>query len=230
MHDSPLPDIHDSHEVKRTKIELERDKKWMRMLQQWDPTNEKLRKRVYKGIPNRVRWLAWKKLLNVEESMSKNPGTYSQMLAWARKYSTEARQIDSDVNRQFRDNEVYRKRYSVKQRSLFNVLNAYSIYNPELGYCQGMSGVAGVLLLFMDEEEAFWALNTLIIDKKFAMHGLFIEGFPKLTRFLEHHDRILAKLMRKLHKHFVKHNVDAILYSIKWFFVIFVERVSFKTI
>ncbi|XP_055838183.1 USP6 N-terminal-like protein isoform X2 [Episyrphus balteatus] len=228
MHDSPLPDIHDSHEVKRTKIELERDKKWMRMLQQWDPNNEKLRKRVFKGIPNRVRWLAWKKLLNVEESMKKNPGIYSQMLEWARKYSTEARQIDSDVNRQFRDNEVYRKRYSVKQRSLFNLLNAYSIYNSELGYCQGMSGVAGVLLLFMDEEEAFWALNTLIIDKKYAMHGLFIEGFPKLTRFLEHHDRILAKLMRKLHKHFVKHNVDAILYSIKWFFVIFVERIPFS--
>lgn len=213
--------------MQRTKIELERDKKWVDMIYNWKPHHPKLRKRVMKGIPDRMRWPAWKKLLRVEESIATNPDTYQRMLNMARKYSTEVRQIDSDVNRQFRDNLAYRERYSVKQVSLFNVLNAYSIYNSELGYCQGMSCVAGVLLLYMHEEEAFWALNTLIVDPKYAMHGLFIEGFPKLTRFLEHHDRIMSKMMRKLHRHFIKHNVDAILYSIKWFFVIFVERVKY---
>ncbi|XP_049307547.1 USP6 N-terminal-like protein isoform X2 [Bactrocera dorsalis] len=228
MHDSRLPDTRDSQELQRTKIELERDKKWMKMLANWNPNNEKVRRRVFKGIPDRMRWPAWKKLLNVDELIAANPDKYASMLALARKYSTEVRQIDSDVNRQFRDNVAYRQRYSVKQCSLFNVLNAYSIYNPELGYCQGMACLAGVLLLFMQEEEAFWALNQLIIDRKYAMHGLFIEGFPKLTRFLEHHDRILSKMMRKLHQHFMKHNVDAILYSIKWFFVIFVERIPYS--
>ncbi|XP_036333446.1 USP6 N-terminal-like protein isoform X2 [Rhagoletis pomonella] len=228
MHDSRLPDTRDSQELQRTKIELERDKKWVKMLANWNPNNEKVRRRVFKGIPDRMRWPAWKKLLNVDELIAANRDTYASMLALARKYSTEVRQIDSDVNRQFRDNLAYRQRYSVKQCSLFNVLNAYSIYNPELGYCQGMACLAGVLLLYMQEEEAFWALNQLIFDRKYAMHGLFIEGFPKLTRFLEHHDRILSKLMRKLHQHFMKHNVDAILYSIKWFFVIFVERIPFS--
>ncbi|XP_054090887.1 USP6 N-terminal-like protein isoform X2 [Zeugodacus cucurbitae] len=228
MHDSRLPDTRDSQELQRTKIELERDKKWVKMIANWNPNNEKLRRRIFKGIPDRMRWPAWKKLLNVDELIAANPDKYASMLALARKYSTEVRQIDSDVNRQFRDNVAYRQRYSVKQCSLFNVLNAYSIYNPELGYCQGMACLAGVLLLFMQEEEAFWALNQLIIDRKYAMHGLFIEGFPKLTRLLEHHDRILSKRMRKLHQHFMKHNVDAILYSIKWFFVIFVERIPYS--
>ncbi|XP_053965029.1 USP6 N-terminal-like protein isoform X1 [Anastrepha ludens] len=228
MHDSRLPDTRDSQELQRTKIELERDKKWVKMLTNWNVNVEKVRRRVFKGIPDRMRWPAWKKLLNVDELIEANRDTYASMLTLARKYSTEVRQIDSDVNRQFRDNLAYRQRYSVKQCSLFNVLNAYSIYNPELGYCQGMACLAGVLLLYMQEEEAFWALNQLIIDRKYAMHGLFIEGFPKLTRFLEHHDRILSKMMRKLHQHFMKHNVDAILYSIKWFFVIFVERIPFS--
>ncbi|KAM7345168.1 USP6 N-terminal-like protein isoform 1-T1 [Cochliomyia hominivorax] len=228
MHDSRLPDTRDSQEVLRTKIELERDKKWMKMLASWNPHHEKLRKRVFKGIPDRMRWPAWKKLLNVEESIEKNRDVYQRMLDLSRKYSTEVRQIDSDVNRQFRDNLAFRERYSVKQVSLFNVLNAYSIYNPELGYCQGMACVAGVLLLYMQEEEAFWALNALIVNENYAMHGLFIEGFPKLTRFLEHHDRIMLKIMPKLHKHFMKHNVDSILYSIKWFFVVFVERIPFS--
>lgn len=232
IHDTRLPSGRTAEEERMTRIELERDKKWMKMLMHWnDPKrpNDKLRKRVFKGIPNKVRWLAWKKLLNLEDTMEKNKGVYDRMLEWARKYSTEARQIDSDVNRQFREHTMYRQRYCIKQKMLFNILNAYSVYNPELGYCQGMSGVAGVLLLYMDdEEEAFWALNSLMIDKKFEMHGLFVEGFPKLTRLLEHHDRICAKLLRKLHQHFLKHNVDSILYSLKWFFVIFVERVPFS--
>ncbi|XP_017839200.1 USP6 N-terminal-like protein isoform X1 [Drosophila busckii] len=228
MHDSRLPSTRDSQEVQRTKIELERDKKWMKMLGHWPPPHEKLHKRVYKGIPDRMRWPAWKQLLNVEQAMKTNPKVYQNMLELAKQNATETRQIDADVNRQFRDNLAYRERYSVKQCSLFNVLNAYSIYNSELGYCQGMACVAGVLLLYMQEEEAFWALNALITDRKYGMHGLFVEGFPKLTRFIEHHDRILSKIMRKLHKHFIKHNVDALLYAIKWFFVVFVERVPFS--
>ncbi|XP_017146388.1 USP6 N-terminal-like protein isoform X1 [Drosophila miranda] len=228
MHDSRLPTTRDSQEMQLTKIELERDKKWMKMLAKWPPPQDKLHTRVYKGIPKAVRWPAWKKLLNVDQSIANNAGVYPRMLLLAKKYSTETRQIDADVNRQFRDNLAYRERYSIKQCSLFNVLNAYSIYNSELGYCQGMACVAGVLLLFMQEEEAFWALNTLITDQKYGMHGLFIEGFPKLTRFIDHHDRILSKIMRKLHKHFTKHNVDALLYAIKWFFVVFVERVPFS--
>ncbi|XP_034103020.1 USP6 N-terminal-like protein isoform X3 [Drosophila nasuta] len=228
MHDSRLPSSRDSQEVQRTKIELERDKKWVKMLSHWPPPQDKLHKRVYKGIPDRMRWPAWKQLLNVDQSMATNKGVYARMLQLAKEHATETRQIDADVNRQFRDNLAYRERYSVKQCSLFNVLNAYSIYNSELGYCQGMACVAGVLLLYMQEEEAFWALNTLITDRKYGMHGLFIEGFPKLTRFIEHHDRILSKIMRKLHKHFIKHNVDALLYAIKWFFVVFVERVPFS--
>lgn len=148
----------------------------------------------------------------------------------ARLYSTDARQIDSDVNRQFREHLHYRERYSLKQKSLFNVLTAYAMYNNEVGYCQGMSGLAGVLLMYMDEEEAFWAMHVLLTEPKYAMHGLYKEGFPKLTRFLAHHDRILTKFMPKLKKHFDKHGLDAILYSLKWFFVCFVERVSSKII
>lgn len=189
-------------------------------------TTDKLRKRVFKGIPNKLRSAAWQKLLRIDETIAANRGVYQKMLGFARQWSTEARQIDKDVNRQFREHLQYRERYSLKQQSLFNVLTAYSMYNMELGYCQGMAGVAGILLMYMDEEQAFWALSTFMSDPKYAMHGLFIEGFPKLTRFLAHHDRILAKFLPKLHKHFAKHNLDAILYSLKWFFVIFVERVS----
>lgn len=170
----------------------------------------------------------WIKLLNIEKTMETNKNVYQKMLDLARQWSTEARQIDSDVNRQFREHLFYRERYSIKQKSLFNVLTAYSMYNMEVGYCQGMSGVAGVLLMYMNEEEAFWALSTLLSHEKYAMHGLYIEGFPKLTRFLNHHDKIITKFLPKLKKHFDQYNLDSILYSLKWFFVIFIERIPFS--
>ncbi|CAG9781898.1 unnamed protein product [Diatraea saccharalis] len=227
IHDERLPQ---KTAPQKINIEVEREKKWVKMLATWDSptTKEKLHRRIYKGIPNSLRIKIWCKLLDVNRIKSDNPGKYHEMLRLAKQWSTDVRQIDSDVNRQFREHQFYRERYSEKQCSLFNVLCAYSMYNSEVGYCQGMSGLAGVLLMYMDEEDAFWALAVLLSDRKYLMHGLYIEGFPKLTRFLEHHDRILTKFMPKLKVHFDKFGLDAILYSLKWFFVVFVERVPFS--
>lgn len=74
----------------------------------------------------------WLKLLNIEKTMKENKDVYQRMLRVARQWSTEARQIDSDVNRQFRDHFIFRERYGIKQKSLFNVLTAYSMYNMEV--------------------------------------------------------------------------------------------------
>ncbi|XP_055539710.1 USP6 N-terminal-like protein isoform X3 [Wyeomyia smithii] len=215
---------------RRKQIEMERSKKWLKMLKNWNSadTKERLQRRVLKGIPDRLRAAIWRKLLNIQQALDENPGVYDKMLKFARLYSPDIRQIDMDVNRQFRNHINYRERYSVKQQSLLKVLAAYSMYNMEVGYCQGMSTVAGVLLMYFDEEDTFWALNALLSNERYAMHGLYVEGFPKLMRFLQHHDKILTKCMPKVKKHLDKHGVDSVLYSLKWFFVIFIERIPFS--
>lgn len=218
----------DIEAARRKQIEIERTKKWLKMRNNWTSaeTKERLQRRVMKGIPDRLRAAIWKLLLNLDQTLAENVGVYDKMLKFARQYSPDIRQIDFDVNRQFRNHINYRERYSVKQQSLFRVLAAYSMYNMEVGYCQGMSTVAGVLLMYFDEEDTFWALNALLSNERYAMHGLYVEGFPKLMRFLQHHDKILTKCMPKVKKHLDKHGVDSVLYSLKWFFVIFIERVS----
>ncbi|KOB65707.1 Ecotropic viral integration site, partial [Operophtera brumata] len=215
IHDERLPQ---KTAPQKINVEVEREKKWVKMLGSWDSpaTKEKLQRRIFKGIPDSLRIKVWCKLLDVNKIKSDNPGKYYEMVKLAKLWSTDVRQIDSDVNRQFREHQIYRERYSEKQCSLFNVLCAYSIYNSEVGYCQGMSGLAGVLLMYMDEEDAFWALAILLSENRYYMHGLYVEGFPKLTRFLEHHDKILTKFMPKLKNHFDKFGLDAILYSLKW--------------
>jgi Rab-GTPase-TBC domain len=44
------------------------------------------------------------------------------------------------------------------QASLRRVLKAYSLYDRDIGYCQGMNFIAGMFLTLMSEEEAFWLL------------------------------------------------------------------------
>ena len=39
-----------------------------------------------------------------------------------RKWSTDVRQIDLDVNRTYRDHEFFRLRYDIRQQQLFHVL------------------------------------------------------------------------------------------------------------
>uniref|UniRef100_A0A8C6SB59 Si:ch211-266k8.4 n=1 Tax=Neogobius melanostomus TaxID=47308 RepID=A0A8C6SB59_9GOBI len=58
------------------------------------------------------------------------------------------------------------------QAKLFRVLIAYARYNPEVGYCQGMSYIAAVLLMQLAEEEAFWAL-TALLDQPQYVAGLY---------------------------------------------------------
>lgn len=122
--------------VKKLEVLAQREKKWIKMLSKWDSksTKEKLQKRIYKGVPDKVRALVWTKILNLSEIMSdkKNENKYHEMLELARLHGTEARQIDSDVNRQFRENIFFRERYNQRQRSLFNVLVAYSMWNSEV--------------------------------------------------------------------------------------------------
>lgn len=209
-------------------LERERTQKWVKMVKNWEKyiRGEKLRRRIYKGIPNAMRGETWKNLLGIDKIPNRST-VYESMKRIARAQSPDIRQIDLDVNRTYRDHIMFRDRYGIKQQALFHVLAAYSMYNVEVGYCQGMSGIAALLLMYLNEEDAFWALSQLLTDKKHAMHGFFVPGFPKLLRFQDHHDRILKKLLSRLFKNLEKEGCHSSLYTLKWFMQCFLDRVPF---
>lgn len=50
------------------KIERIREQKWLKMIYNWDKVSpDKLKRRVYKGIPNSLRGKVWAKLLRVDQ-------------------------------------------------------------------------------------------------------------------------------------------------------------------
>jgi len=44
------------------------------------------------------------------------------------------------------------------QTMLRRVLRVYSIYDRDVGYCQGMSFITAMFLMYMSEEDTFWML------------------------------------------------------------------------
>lgn len=238
LHDERLPDSggRSEKEIKHLKLERDRTTKWAEMLRDekrfFGPkakNREKMINRIYKGIPDSVRGRVWSIILEVEKTKIEHKGTYQKMRSLARIHSPDIRQIDLDVNRTYRDHIMFRERYNNRQVALFHVLAAYSMYNSEVGYCQGMSQIAALLLMYLTEEEdAFWALSRIMVHPKYSMHGFFIQGFPKLMRFQRHHDKILKKFLPKLKKHLDKNNIDTGIYTLKWFFQCFLDRIPFS--
>ncbi|XP_073085424.1 USP6 N-terminal-like protein isoform X4 [Manis javanica] len=210
-------------------LEIERTTKWLKMLKGWEKykNTEKFHRRIYKGIPLQLRGEVWALLLEIPKMKEETRDLYSKLKHRARGCSPDIRQIDLDVNRTFRDHIMFRDRYGVKQQSLFHVLAAYSIYNTEVGYCQGMSQITALLLMYMNEEDAFWALVKLFSGPKHAMHGFFVQGFPKLLRFQEHHEKILNKFLSKLKQHLDSQEIYTSFYTMKWFFQCFLDRIPF---
>ncbi|CAI5636424.1 unnamed protein product [Oreochromis niloticus] len=228
VHENELPS-YDSVEEKQKHTEVERTTKWLKMLKNWDKykNSEKLLRRIYKGIPLQLRGEVWCLLLDIPKIKEEKKDFYEKLKVRARGISPDIRQIDLDVNRTYRDHIMFMHRYDVKQQALFHVLTAYSMYNTEVGYCQGMSQITALLLIYMNEEDAFWALVKLLSGQKHAMHGFFVPGFPKLMRFQEHHERILKKMMPKLKQHLENQEVFTNLYTMKWFFQCFLDRTPF---
>ncbi|CAI2346927.1 unnamed protein product [Caenorhabditis sp. 36 PRJEB53466] len=209
--------------------ELGREKKWLKMIEIWKSggPSKKMEDRIWKGIPEKLRMVVWPRLLGAERMKHERRDMYAELLLRARLVSKDIKQIDLDINRTYRDHLAFRKRYDVKQKSLLNVLAAYSMYNTEVGYCQGMSQIAALFLMYLDEEDAFWSLHQLMVSPKHTMHGFFVPGFPKLQRYEEHFKKVLKKYKPRVYKYLEKQDIPYI-YLTKWWFGCFLDRVPFS--
>ncbi|OIT03854.1 PREDICTED: TBC1 domain family member 2B-like [Nicotiana attenuata] len=87
------------------------------------------------------------------------------------------------------------------RNALRRLLTAYARHNPSVGYCQAMNFFAGLLLLLMPEENAFWTLMGILDDyfdgyyseemiesqvDQLVLEELVRERFPKLVNHLDY--------------------------------------------
>jgi len=181
-----------------------RRKKWVAMMKdnglpvekpERFPPKSKVKKFVRKGIPPDWRGAAWFYYAGGPEMVAKHPGVYTDLLQKAAAggvSETDDEIIERDLNRTFPDNIRFKPdpppgdaRNSQRTiidpetpilQSLRRVLQAFSIFNPQIGYCQSLNFLAGLLLLFMNEEKSFWMLNIITRVYLPGTHELNLEG------------------------------------------------------
>ena len=58
------------------------------------------------------------------------------------------------IGRTFPSHPYFTETFQDGQRELYNVLHAYSVADPEVGYCQGMSYIAGIFLIHVSASDS----------------------------------------------------------------------------
>ena len=141
--------------------------------------------------------------------------------------------IEKDLDRTF-PGHIYFETTEGTQ-ALRNVLRAYAVSNPEVGYCQSMNYIAAVILLATDtrskerEESAFWLFAH--VEKNLqSYHEKTLVGSRVDSRTLL---SLAQKYLPKLFRHLEANNVVPEISFISWFMCLFVntlpKRVQPKT-
>ncbi|KAJ6993461.1 hypothetical protein NC653_016559 [Populus alba x Populus x berolinensis] len=124
------------------------------------------------GVPKDLRGEVWQAFVGVktrrveryyegllaEETNTDESKEHNNSNAAPRKWK---KQIEKDIPRTFPGHPALDER---GRDSLRRVLVAYARHNPSVGYCQAMNFFAGLLLLLMPEENAFWTLVGILDD------------------------------------------------------------------
>ena len=84
---------------------------------------------------------------------------------------------------------------------IFNVIKAFSSYDEDIGYTQGMNFIVGMLLMFTNSERAsFWIFVDLMENKEWR--NMFTNGTPKLITILDIFTIKMKKKLPELFNHF----------------------------
>jgi hypothetical protein len=132
-------------------------------------------------------------------------------------------QIDKDLHRTFPDHPMMD---TAGKAALRRILSAYSVRNPEVGYCQGLNFLAAMFMLLFNEEDAFWCVVVLVED--------LLPGYFDLKMIAQQVDgHVLAHLLRgsapRVAQHLNNLQVDIPSATSAWFLVAFINSLPVET-
>ncbi|XP_054829636.1 TBC1 domain family member 4 isoform X4 [Eublepharis macularius] len=145
--------------------------------------------------------------------------SYKELL---KQLTTQQHAILVDLGRTFPTHPYFSTQLGAGQLSLFNLLKAYSLLDKEVGYCQGISFVAGVLLLHMSEEQAFEMLKFLMYDLGFRKQ--YRPDMMSLQIQMYQLSRLLHDYHRDLYNHLEENEISPCLYAAPWFLTLLASQ------
>lgn len=148
------------------------EQEWRQLLSRNDLFNisqSRLRESLLYGIPSHLRGEIWAFLSKANRlAMQFSESVYLRLIQ--QEDPEIENQLVKDLHRTFPEHDMFRDTLGYGQRGLLNILRAYAAYDTEVGYCQGMGFIVGILLMHMNSEEhAFWTFVQIMFDKNWRL-------------------------------------------------------------
>ncbi|XP_041939196.1 TBC1 domain family member 12 isoform X1 [Alosa sapidissima] len=102
---------------------------------------------------------------------------------------------------------------------LHSILGAYTCYRPDVGYVQGMSFIAAVLILNLEEADAFIAFANLL--NKPCQLAFFRVDHELMMKYFAAFEVFFEENLPRLFSHFKSCSLTPDLYLIDWIFTLY---------
>lgn len=187
-----------------------------------------LRRAIRKSIKNNYNLsLDFKKrkklwMLLINQAKEKNEKNYNDMVNFSGNNYPDHyfKMIELDVHRTWLNLNISESENNILITKLRNILNAYAVRNPYIGYCQGFNFIVGEFLTTMDFEEyeifsiLIYVMEVLLpLDYYTSMIGLMV----KQRIFLEFLKIECPEIVEK----FRSFNIDCSFFTLQWFVCLF---------
>ena len=186
---------------------------------------DQLREAVANGLHRSIRGEIWHHLVSFRQSQELGydipevPNTNADYGELKSQLTSHQHAILIDLGRTFPNHGYFSGDLGPGQCGLFNILKAYSILDPEVGYCQGLPFCVGMLLMHTDEESAFSLLKHLMFNEGYRKY--FKPDMSGLQVSLYQLTRLLAEVYPKVYKKLDQLEVDPSLYATPWFLTVY---------
>ena len=203
--------------------------KWKEMLEVYpEIKSNKLKERGRKGVPDPLRGYAWMTLSQCNKHVEGEKSQHFKNVVQKFGSKKNVISIFKDISRTFTHHIYFTERYGKGQENLFKVLKALSIEQEETGYVQGMGYMAGILMIYMDHEDAFFMLLSIMRD--YDILDMYRPKMPGLARTFYVHLSLTKKYLPKLHQHLLDNHYEPSMYGSQWFMTIYAIALPFEVV
>ncbi|EGG23720.1 RabGAP/TBC domain-containing protein [Cavenderia fasciculata] len=228
--------IAEKEKQKKEKQRKEREKRMEEALKVWTEdiipnwekkkSTKKVRDLIYQGIPSLARSKVWP--LIIGNDLNITPELFSIFGARAERAKQKGDAslgregtvtlIQLDLPRTFPMLSIFQNEGPLHQ-SLANVLEAYVCYRPDVGYVQGMSYLAALFLLILDEYNAFVCLANVLNNPCYMT--FYTMNMSQMEIYMKAMDSLMSINLPKLHRHLSGMGIQPDVFMIDWVLTIF---------
>lgn len=212
----------ESKEILLTDLEL-----WTALVSDYTQTAVRLptltSRKIRAGVPQPLRGLVWQAMSGARDTHLE--GLYETLSVESTPFE---KVIGRDLARTFPQVEMFKQEDGAGQLDLGKVLRAFSLYDAEVGYCQGLGFIVAPLLMNMGHSEAFCVLVRMM--EGYELRSMFTPTLSGLKLRLYQFEHYLDQLAPGIASHLKQLDIAPAMYVSQWFLSLFAVTCPLDTL